>query len=521
MEISTFLNRSIWVMRWSGGRYGRALPLAFGLLLWAALANGNEEEIHDKEEKIHDKEEKIHDKDCPINDHHRGWKGHEGVHDHCSYDPEERARAGTSDGSFSRTGQATEKARAKVKNQNSAEPNPLEDLASWLRGSKYHERFSSSIFETEPEPTTNLENPLAGPGATSSYYGKLVGMLDPSAQANAPPPLKLLESLELLWASQWQRNLGFDADPESQQLAHHIERAQQEAHAAQRSLTGLLKRIAACEATKLQLHDQIASAGRLIETAAANLAGLRAQLDRRMLFIQAIADALRLAPDGGFGPTLREANWKAVQASAARILARIGPLSAETVWKGLALEVAWLAEHENIGVENTSDMQVRRRQATEAAQALLLDPRLDGLGAVCGFIREYPLAPPSVLRKAFELLDRLGTLNLRPETLATLPQLLAHVKNAQPGAAERARWVLLRILGVRAGKVSMEDAVRYLAPLVEAQDMQLAEAAHAFLNYHTGQNLPRDAQAWLALHQRMKTEREKIKTEQDKVASRK
>ena len=397
---------------------------------------------------------------------------------------------------------------------------PLQDLAAWSRGSPYHEATPPAVLESTVEAAESLENPLAGPAPSTSYYGKLAGMLDPAVQAQAPGPLQMLSSLDFLWEHQWRHTLGFAIDPGSKRLAADLERAERAAREARERLTGLLKRAAACAVSKLQLHDQLAFAARENESAADKVDGLRAQFDRRMLFIQALTAVLRLAPDGNFGPALLQLQAPATQASAARVLAQVGPLSAETVWKGLALDMAWLAEHESVGAGKAGDEPVRRRQAVEAAQALLLDPRLDGLGAVCGFIRENPVALSAVLRKAFELLDRLGTLNLRPETLATLPQLLAHVKNEKPGVAERARWVLLRILGVRAGKVSMEDAVRYLAPLVEAQDMQLAEAAHAFLNYHTGQNLPRETQAWLALHQRMKTERERIKTEQDKVASR-
>ena len=399
---------------------------------------------------------------------------------------------------------------------------PNKDLASWLRGVQYHEPVRAVTFEGGAEGATSLEVPQAGPAATASYYGKLVGMLDPSVQANAPAPLKLLETLEVLWEAQWRRNLGFETDPGAKQLSLDLERARRSSQAAVRNLEGLLKRSLGDEVAKLQLHEQVAFASREVEASAAKEATLRVLLDRRMLFIRALVDLVRLAPDGGFGPTFAEANPNSVQAAAGKILAQIGPMCARTLWQGLARDLQWLVAQEGAAAEvKTGSEYLRRKQAVDAAQALLLDPRLDGLGAICDFIREYPVAPAEVLRKAFELLDKLGTLTLRPETLTTLPQLLAHLKNQDAGVAERARWMLLRIMGLRSGKVSLEETIRHLGPLVGSGDRQVAEAALAFLNYHTGQQLGAEPQAWAALHEKMKAERERIKAEKEKAAAHK
>lgn len=396
--------------------------------------------------------------------------------------------------------------------------NPKKDLATWFRGLQYHDPVKAVTFEGPAEAATALEEPQAGPGATASYYGKLVGMLEPSVQANAPSPQKMLETLEILWESQWRRNLGLDSDPTAKQLALDLERAARGVESARRMQAELLRRAASDELVKLQLHEQIASAGRELQATAAREGALREQLERRMLFIRAIAELLRLAPEGGFGPTFTEANLKAVQASAGKVLAQVGPLAAGTVWQGLSQDVLWLERHKAEAGKATDEF-LRRRQAAEAEQALLQDPRLDGLAAVADFLRAQPVAPGCVLRKAFELLDRLGTLCLRPETLAALPRLMEHMKHEDGDVAERARWVLTRVLSARAGKVSMEDSIGHLAPLVSSSDKELAEAALNFLNYHTGQNLGRDPQAWLALQQRMRTEREKIKAELAKTAA--
>lgn len=398
---------------------------------------------------------------------------------------------------------------------------PKQDLALWMQGCQYHEPVNSITFGGgTPELNASLDDPITGPALTASHYARLVSMLNEDAQKQAPSPKELVLAIEVLWEGQWRRNLGFDADPTSRQLAADLERAANDTHEAKRRLEGLSKRSDASDAEKFQLMEQRAFAVKELERCQAKEQPLRETLDRRMTFIRAMVNLLRLAPDGGFGPTFAEvAEPKSVQASAAKILAQIGPLTAGPIWQGLCEDLSWLRQVKG-GNEIRPGKDIHNHtMAAEAAEAALCDTRIDGLAVISEFLVSNRPAPAVVLVKAMELLDKQGTKALRAEALTALPRVIALRKHEDPEVAERAKWVLLRLLGVNGGKASMEDAIGTLAPLLKESDGQLTEAVWQFLKANTGQPLAKDAQAWLDLQKKMSAEREKAEAEKKKFGA--
>lgn len=394
-----------------------------------------------------------------------------------------------------------------------------QDLALWMQGCQYHVPINAITFGGgAPELNASLDDPIAGPALTASHYAKLVGMLNEEAQKQAPSPKELVLSMEVFWEGQWRRNLGFDADPTSRQLAADLERAANDTQEAKRRLEGLSKRSEASEAEKFQVMEQRAFAVKELERCQAKEQPLRETLDRRMTFIRAMVNLLRLAPDGGFGPTFAEvAEPGSVQASAAKILAQICPLTAGSIWQGLTEDLSWLRQVKG-GGEIRPDKEIHNHTlAAEAAEAALCDTRIEGLTVLSEFLVSNRPAPAVVLVKALEMLDKLGTKLLRAEALAALPRVIALRKHEDPEVAERAKWALLRLMGVSGGKASMEDAIGTLAPLLKESDGQLPEAVWQFLKANTGQPLAKDTQAWLDLQKRMLAEREKVEAEKKKL----
>lgn len=396
--------------------------------------------------------------------------------------------------------------------------NPMKDLSAWLEGGAYHQDNLTIQYEQGgAELTSSLEDPLTGPALTASHYGKLVALLSKEAQAAAPAPKDLIASVAGLWEQQWRKNLGFDADATSRQLALDLERAMTDSAHARRRTEDLRKRSNAGELEQLQLAEQRAFAAKELEKHLSREAALRELLHLRLTFIKAIVNLTRLAPDGGFGPTFREtADPKTLQQATGRILTEIGPLAAGPLWQGLCEDVSWLAGLNGFTIANPQEVDART-QSAEAVQALLCDARVDGLAVIAGFLAKSPHAHPATLRKALELLDKLGTKTIRPEALATLPHVIALRKHKDAGVSERARWTLLKLLGLRDGKASMEDAIGAVAPLLREDEPQTVEAAWNFLRANTGQHFSRDAQAWLELHRKMAAERRKVEAEKERL----
>lgn len=396
--------------------------------------------------------------------------------------------------------------------------NPMKDLSAWLEGAAYHQDNLTIQYEQGgAELTSSLEDPLTGPALTASHYGKLVALLNKETQEAAPAPKDLIANVAGFWEQQWRKNLGFDADPSSRQLALDLERAMTDSAHARKRVEDLRKRSNAGELEQLQLAGQRAFAAKELEKNLSREAALRELLQLRLTFIKAIVNLTRLAPDGGFGPTFREtADPKALQQATGKILVEIGPLAANSLWQGLCEDVSWLAGLNGFTIATPQEVDART-QSAEAVQALLCDARVDGLTVIADFLVKSPSAHPATLRKALELLDKLGTKTIRPEALATLPQVIALRKHKDPGVSERARWTLLKLLGLRDGKASMEDAIGAVAPLLKEDEPQTVDAAWNFLRSNTGQNFSRDAQAWLELHRKMVAERRKIEAERERL----
>ncbi|MBI3831653.1 MAG: hypothetical protein HY291_19185 [Planctomycetes bacterium] len=407
-------------------------------------------------------------------------------------------------------GAATPKTRARDKQVQTA----LADLALWMQDGLYNEPSHPIQFDAaEPELNSSLEDPATGPALSTSHYAKLVSMLSEAAHVAPPSPKDLVAGIETLWERQWRRNLGFDGDPSCRQLLGDLERATLDARAAGKRLENLNKRAETNDLEKLQLLEQRSAAVKDCERFQAREAALREVLERRLTFVRALTELLRLAPNGGFGPTFNEtADPQGVQAAAAKVLAEIGPFAAQTVWEGFVEDRCWLRMVE--GGASRPEREIHgRTMASSAAEALLCDARLDGLGVLAEFLSSNRPAPGAVLSKALELLDKLGSKKLRPEMLAALPRVLALRKHEDPEVANRAKWVFLHLLATRGGKVSLEDTIGFLAPLLKGADPQYSEAAWQFLMANTGQRLPKEPYAWLNLQKLMISQREKAEAE--------
>lgn len=402
------------------------------------------------------------------------------------------------------------KARAREKRVHPA----MADLALWMQDGLYNEPSHAIQYEAmEPELNSSLEDPTTGPALSSSHYAKLVSMLSEGARITPPSPKDLVAGIEALWEAQWRRNLGFDGDPSCRQLIGDLERAMLDARAARQRLENLNKRAESNDLEKFQILEQRSVAAKDCERFQARESALKEVLERRLTFVRAIAALLRMAPNGGFGPTFQEtADPQAVQASAAKVLAQIGPFAAETVWEGFVEDRAWMRMVQ--GGASRPDREVRHRNlACTAAEALLCDTRLDGLCVLSEFLASEKPAPAVVLAKALELLDKLGSKKLRAEMLAALPRVLALRKHEDNEVANRAKWVFLHLLDTRGGKVSLEDTIGFLAPVLKDSDPQFSEAAWQFLMANSGQRLPKDPDAWLNLQKQMISQREKAEAE--------
>ncbi|MCZ7647694.1 MAG: hypothetical protein M5U26_20965 [Planctomycetota bacterium] len=387
---------------------------------------------------------------------------------------------------------------------------PKQDLSRWFRGFLYHDEVQQVTYEDAPEPNSALGDATAGPAASNSFYGRLVNMLELDERSAPPAPNEMLKSLDGLWKDRWSKTLGFSSDLGGRRLAGDLQRVQDEVRAAQRELDRLSKERPEEKAAQVKVQDQTEFQKTRLAAAELKLKGLRAQLKDRLAFVEAVSALLRLAPEGGFGPTFFENDLESVQQSAERVLADIGPLAAREVWAGLADDLNWLAGHPaDAACVLTQQERTRRLLAVSAGEKLIKDPRMGGLDAVCDFLKEVQDPPPAVLRKSFELVDILGSKQLEPVVLAVLPSLLRHLESKNEQVSSRARWVLLRILDIRAGKASMEETIGVLAPVLKDKDQELAGAAEAFLTYHTGQKHGRNANAWLGLKKRMEAERKK------------
>jgi len=387
---------------------------------------------------------------------------------------------------------------------------PKRDLAFWFRGFQYHDTCAQISPEHPPEPAAGLSDPSAGPGVGNNQYGMLVKLLALDPNATVPGPNKLLENFETFFQNGWRLTLGFEKDPSSKVLGADLEKASGEVQKSLARLEELKRQSSANADAKLDLAASSAQAEKEAKALKERFDGLREQLDKRLEFIRATVNLLRLAPEGGFGPTFAEIETGKLQTQAARVLADLGPLAGQALLSGLAQDVAWLAANPNADKAPDSEFD-RRTKAVEKAEELLWDSRVDGLFAVSEFLREGTSANPAVLKQALELLDKLGTKALRPEVLATFPRLIAlQADSKQPAEiSARAKSVFLDLLKIRDGQASMEETVGVLAPLLKSSDRVIADSVEAFLTAHTGQKLGRDPQAWLKLKEKMAAAREK------------
>lgn len=388
---------------------------------------------------------------------------------------------------------------------------PMRDLATWMRGFQYHDTVNPiSYGDSNGELNSSLSDPLAGPALSASHYGRLVSWLSPELQAAAPSPKDLVLGVEKLWATEWRKALGFDADPGSRTLAADLERATADRVAARRRLDELGKRTETDQVAKFKLIEQRAFAAKEFERAFVREKALVEVWNRRADFLYAMDSLLRLVPDGGFGPTFHETiEPKSAQNSALKVLRETGPIAAYIVWKGLAEDVTWKAKLSSFTRADPAEVE-RRNMAIEKATEALCDTRIDGLPAVVDFLNAKTPAEPAVIRKALELLDKTGARLLRREMLTALPRVIELRASDDAQTADLANWTLQRLMSARGAKVSMEDAIGTLAPLLKEGDANFSEAVWQFLKANTGQPIAKDAKAWLDLQTRMITEREKV-----------
>lgn len=376
--------------------------------------------------------------------------------------------------------------------------NPRQDLARWMRGSLYHEDAAVPEYGTDPETATVLREPEAGPQATNSHYAVLASALDAGGASAALGPAELLGALDTLWATRWRAALGLDEDPQSRLLLEELRLAELDAAACVVPESGNSPEsgLSAARIREIERRVFLAKEKQRLD---AKIAGLRERLQQRQRFAGALVALLRLAPDGGFGPTFEELDSQPLQAAAGRILVDLGPFAAEGLWKGLKTDLEWLArcEHER------GPAQTRRILAADAAERLLRDRRLEARAVLAAEWRGPVRLTTAAAIKSCELLAALGADTLYADVLETLPALLQQSTHPVPEAARAARLTLLRILEVRGGKASMEETIGTLAPILSGSDAELARAAHAFLNAHTGQNLPAQSEPWLQLQARM------------------
>lgn len=395
-------------------------------------------------------------------------------------------------------------------NAQKVERDPKQDLAQWLRGFLYHEAVNPVTYAGEPETAVSLEHPDAGPEPSSSHYGMLVKMMELDDQAAAPSPKEVLDGLYGFWQTRWRRTLGFESDPSSKNLIADLEQASKAAAAAQKRVTELKRRVESDADARGRLQQQVAAAERELKSAQAAEKERVDRLFRRLDFVRTVSALFRLAPEGGFGPSFEEVSHEELQSQAGRILTDIGALAGNVTWKGLASDLLWIDRYSRSGESQSSDALRRRVAATNAAEKLLKDRRLDGLTAVCDFLASGQPADAVVMRKAFELVDFLGTKMLNAEVLRALPALLQIAKGPDEAVAKRARLLVLRVLGIREGRASLEEPLLVLAPLVKDPDAELARATVDFLQRFTGQSFGADAKAWLKLQAQMASERRKL-----------
>ncbi|MCK6474390.1 MAG: hypothetical protein L6R28_21945 [Planctomycetes bacterium] len=383
------------------------------------------------------------------------------------------------------------------------ERDPKQDLAQWFRSFMYHEEMAPADYSDKAEDAIGLSVADAGPAPASGLYGRLRGFL-PRDGTESPPPVQMLSALEALWKNRWRSALDFDADPFNKQLLTDADYARKLSAASEKRLNDLKRSAGKDPDAGARLKAALASAKRELDAARAKEKECSDTLFRRLQFVQAMVELLRLAPDGGFGPEFESADLEAVQRSAARILAELGALAGAVTWQGLSEDLAWLDEHHS---DRNSLEYARRVRGMNACEALLADPRVEGLAAVCDFLASSKPASADLLRKAFELVDRFGTGSLRAEVLNVLPRLLELAGAKDSGVAGRARHLVLRMLKVRSGGASMEAAIGTLAPLTASKDAELARAALDFLQGNTGMAFGAEPRKWQALQAEMKQKR--------------
>jgi len=383
--------------------------------------------------------------------------------------------------------------------------NPNLDLMLWIRGAPYHGQVKVPNTDLS-ELASGLLNPLAGPQKFNHIYQTLSLALE-TGSVPPPAPQQLLAGLENFWRNAWRANQGFERDPSGRVLLAAVFRALNEEALLTKRLNELTQKADADSTAKLELTPTLNGVKRELTEVHIKVEMLRQEMDKRVNFLQCIVELLRLAPNGEFEAFMKDLDQPALQAAAGHILCEAGLLSAPLVWTGLVQDVDWLAAHPGDGaIPEPGSERARRVMAVDAAWAVLTDPNVDGLGAVCEFFKESPAVSLAIYRKAFELIERLGMKVLKPEVLEIFPKLLALIKDpaVDPALRERARTSLLRLLAARDGKASMEETIAVLAPVLKDPDPDLVKAIEVFLVAHTGQNLGRDPEAWKKLYDKMR-----------------
>lgn len=392
--------------------------------------------------------------------------------------------------------------------------NPRQDLATWFRGFLYHQDVNPMDYDNTPEAATHLDAPVAGPCLSTNYYHLLVDALQLKKGERAPAPNKLVDSVGAFWQSHWRKNLGFSDDPSGRKLSATHKKALEAVVASRKRFRELKNEADKDRLAAMRLRTQLLAVAREAEAAARKESELRGRVLRRQHFIRAITSLLRLAPEGGFGPTFHECNQSAVQKAAHDILADVGVLAGHALWNGLVTDLTWLADpaHKSKttataprrGKKPVVSPEAMREKAVKAATEALSDTRIPAQPALCGFLLDPSSRLPSVLNKAMDLLEQPAEGLMTPRLLAALPRLADYAHDSNAELAARAERLIIKLLGAPKAHAADIEVVGNLAGLLKDKNTKIVEAVEGFLKRHTGKDLGKDPAAWRKAYDKAK-----------------
>ncbi len=372
--------------------------------------------------------------------------------------------------------------------------NPRQDLATWLRGVLYHDHVHAVDYDDGPDAAAHLDKPVAGPGLHTSYYAMLVSELGMPKNVRPPQAHQVFGKMDQLWEKHWKPNLGFDQDPDCRKLLATLENAAGITSEAQKKLEALNTEARKDPSAATRLKRQVEAQAREVSLAKGREGKLRGTWIRRTGFVRAMAELLRFAPEGGFGPALATLKLEPVQAASSKILLEIGPLSAGSLWNGMLKDLKWLEAHpaideggkERKNVSNAARRALtaeiaKRELAVKSASELLLTPKISGYSAACMALIENRSMPKSAIHKGFELIEARVSQGLDPWVVQVAAALSSFAKDPDKKLSEHARATLLKILTAPKAELDPKLVGSSMKALLCDKDGEIATEAQKFM----------------------------------------